>query len=106
MTENISSQIEVSKNELEKAQDTLIDSLKEWNKYTLMLKSKLTKEDILKLLNKFDKNISLNDMFEEDGFSYFELEILENSLLKKELLENIDTWEVPSNFLWIEVIKP
>lgn len=106
VTESISSQIDVPKKDLEKAQETLIDSLKEWNKYTIMLKSKLTKEDILKLLNKFDKNISLNDMFEEDWLSYFELEILENSLLKKELLENIDSWEVPSNFLWIEVIKP
>ena len=106
VTENISSQIEVFKNDLEKAQNTLIDSLKEWNKYNLMLKTKLTKEDILNLLNKFDKNISLNDMFEEEWYNYYEVIINENSILKKELLENIESWEVPSNFLWIEVIKP
>lgn len=106
VTDSISSQIDVPKKDLEKAENALIDSLKDWNKYTLMLKSKLIKEDILKLLKKFDENISLSELFEEEGTYYYELTIKENSLLKKELLENIDIWEVPNNFLWIEIIKP
>lgn len=106
VTETLADQIDISKKDMLKAENTLIDSLQNGDDYVLMLKSKLSKENILSTLKKFDENISLNDMFEEDEYHYFELTIKENSLLKQELLENIDSGEVPNNFLWIEVVKP
>ena len=92
--------------EKEKAKETLLDSLKTWDDYRVMIKSSQNQEKTLELLKKFDTNIQIEFLYEQDGKQIFELIITQNSLLQKELFENIDTWEIPNNLLWIEIIQP
>lgn len=71
-----------------------------------MIKTKLSQEDVLKLLGKYDENLKLVFQFDEDDFSVYELTVSKNSLLRQELLENIDEGEIPNHIVGIQVIKP
>ncbi len=105
-TENISSQINITNKDIKSAETTLINSLQSDEWYILMIKSNKTKQEIYNLLSKFDTNIKLELQYDDEWYSVYELTISNNSLLQKELLENVDIWEVPNNLLWIQVIKP
>jgi hypothetical protein len=45
--------------------------------------------EILEKLKKYDENISLKRLFQEEENNFYELNIDKNSLLRKELLENV-----------------
>lgn len=106
VSENITSQIDISKKDIQKAEDTLMDSIETKDWYTLMLKTKLSQDDVINTLKKYDENIKIDLLFNEEGYNYFELTISEDSLLRQELLEDVESLEVPNSLLWIEILKP
>jgi arsenate reductase-like glutaredoxin family protein len=59
--------------------------------YNLVLKTKLSENEIIEKFKKYDENINLKKLFEEDDNSFYELNISKDSLLRKELLENVSS---------------
>lgn len=100
---------ELTKNESSKehAIDVIQNSLetKSWD-YSLIIKSKFLKEKVEKTISMFDEKLKVNFLYESDWDNYFEIIVSEDSIFKREMLEDIENGNIPESFLWIDIIKP
>ncbi len=89
-----------------KALKALQKSLKNKGSYNLIIKTKLSKKNFLKKYKTFDSALDLKLLYKKGKNKYFELSISEDSILREELLDGIESGEFPESFLWVDVIKP
>jgi hypothetical protein len=64
-----------------------------------MLKTKQSEIETKTLLTKYDEEIQLKLLFNDEGDNYFELTLSEESKIRKELLEDVETGDLPNNLL-------
>ncbi len=104
--DNISDEVAKTKVEKKQALDTLQDSLKKDDFYRLIIKTKENKNDLLKKYRKFDEKLKIDFLYSESKQNYYEFFVSNDSIFRKEILEDIGSWNIPDSFLWIEVVTP
>ncbi|PIE84889.1 hypothetical protein CSA08_04855, partial [Candidatus Gracilibacteria bacterium] len=104
---NISKDVARTPKERKQALETIKDSLKTASgDYSLIIKSKYSKKKILNLFGKFDKNIFIKFMYNNDGEDYYEVFINEDSIFRNEMMSDIESGNLPESFLGIKIIIP
>lgn len=106
ITQEINFQSTTSEEDKSKAKETLIKSLDNNGYYNLYLKTNLGISQIQETLLKYDSNLRIQLLFQEWWYNYYELNTSKESILREELLENIQKWEIPEDLIWIEIVKP
>gem|GEM_PF-1457389 len=80
--------------------------MEEGEEYNLIIKTKLKKENVLKLLRKFDEKIRVDFMYLDEKNNFFELFINKQSIFALEMLDDIKNGNIPESFLGIEIVTP
>jgi len=104
LPDNIANNSEKKEEALETIQESM--EWEDWEDYLLIIKTKHSQWEVEKLFWKFDWDIWINLMYEDEWNNTFEVTIPNDSLFKEEMLEEIESWVMPETFLWIEIIKP
>jgi len=105
--ENISEDIVTSASELREAKEVLQQSLKDENgDYTLIVRTKLNQKKFTNIFSKLDNKTEIEFLYTDEKQKYYELSFTDNSLLRQELMWDIDQTILPERFLGIEVVEP
>jgi len=107
VTDNISSEVANTPSEKADAVETIQESLEtKSGDYSILIKTKYAKSQLKKLFDKFDTKIKLDLMYSDSGEDYYEVFIDEDSIFRQEMLEDIESGNLPENFFGVEIIFP
>ncbi|NDK08446.1 S8 family serine peptidase [Candidatus Gracilibacteria bacterium] len=105
--ESIPKELAKTEESKEHAIDVIQNSLEtKSGDYSLIIKTKFDKEKVIKTLSLFDEKLKVDFMYESEGDNYFEIAISDDSIFRKEMLEDIESGNIPESFLGITIIKP
>ena len=74
--------------------------------YSIIISSKKTLAQVQKLFATFDSGTQIDFMYESEWTKYFEVFLASDSIFRQEMLEDIESWILPENFLWVEIVFP
>ncbi len=92
--------------ELDDILDAVTKSVDDGKNYTLILKSKKSRKEILRTLERFNEWFTLDFMYSDWKNSLFELSIPKSSIFAQEILGDLKKGIIPEDFLWIEIVTP
>ena len=106
LTESIDSSIATTKKEKVEALETIKESLEDGDNYSLIVKSKLSQKTVLSRFKIFEITAKIDYIYSDSREKYFEIFIPKDWIFAIEMLGDLESWNIPEKFLWIEIVKP
>jgi len=107
LEDNISDEIAPTQQEKIEAKEVLRNSLVNGiGNYTLIVRTNNNFKKLKKSLERFDTDIDIEFLYKVWKQKYYELIFSRDSLIRQELVGDVEEWTLPKEFLDIEVIQP
>lgn len=105
--ESIPEEVADTREEREEAMETIQESLQtDPDTYSIIIQTKKHRTDVLKLFHKFDDTTQIAFMYESEGQNFYEVFLKEDSIFRREMLEDIESGILPESFIGMQIVLP